>query len=456
MLDTYTTNKNGYFITNYYVCGEGYYIREISSSEGYLVDPTEYYINCSTDRYSVELNTEYIDVYEDIIKGQIGLVKHTDNGDTQIETPEVGAVFEVYLKSAGSYDVAEETERDILVIDSDGFALSKELPYGVYTVKQTKGWEGRELLPDFDVAITKDGYVYRYIINNANFESYIKVTKTDATTGKIIPYAGAAFQIYDPEGNLVKMKYTYPQVTVIDTFYTTADGTLVTPETLPYGKGYSLVEVQANYGYVLDSTPVFFDVMQEKAEQENDIVIVNVVKGNMPQMGTITITKSGEIFASVTEKDGVYQPVYKVAGLEGAVFSVYAAEDIYTPDGTLRYSKGEKVDTITTSSDGTATTKELHLGKFELREDTAPYGMLLNGESVFAELVYAGQEIKVTSTSASMINERQKIVLDLLKAMEQDETFKLGMNGEISKVFFGLYATETLTAADGTEIPRMA
>lgn len=454
LLDTYTTDKNGYFVTDYYICGEGYYLREISSSEGYLVDPYDYYIDCSADRYTVELNTEYIDVYEDIIKGKIGLVKHTDNGDTQIETPEVGAEFEVFLKSAGSYKNSEETEREILVIDDGGFAISKELPYGVYTVKQTKGWEGRELLPEFDVAITQDGYVYRYIINNANFESYIKVTKTDATTGKTIPYAGAAFQIYDPEGNLVKMKYTYPQVTVIDTFYTTADGTLITPETLPYGKGYSLVEVQANFGYVLDSTPVFFDVMQENSSQENDIVIVNVVKGNMPQMGIITITKSGEIFASVTEKDGIYQPVYKIAGLKGAVFSVYAAEDIYTPDGTLRYSKGEKVDTITTGSDGIAKTKELHLGKFELREDTAPYGMLLNGESVFAELVYAGQEIKVTSTSTAMTNERQKIILDLLKAMEQDETFKLGMNGEISKVSFGLYAAETLIAADGTEIPK--
>lgn len=454
LIDIYTTDRNGYFITDYYICGEGYYIQEISPSEGYLLDSAKYYINCTADRYTVELNTEYLDVTEEIIKGRIGLVKHTDDGDTRIETPETGAVFEVYLKSSGSYKNAKGTERDKLVIDEDGFALSKELPYGVYTVHQTKGWEGRERLPDFDVAITKDGFVYRYIINNANFKSYIKITKTDSTTGKVIPYAGAGFKLYAPDGTQIKMQYTYPAVTVIDTFYTTADGTLVTPETLPYGKGYSLVEVQANYGYVLDSTPVYFDIMQENSTAESDITIVNVTKGNQPQMGTITITKSGEVFSSVAEKDGVYQPVYKVTGLEGAVFSVYADENIYTLDGTLRCEKGQKVDTVTTGQDGKATTKALYLGKYVIKEDKAPYGMVLNSEPVFAELTYAGQDISVTAVAVSMTNKRQKIALDLLKAMEQDETFQLGMNGEISKVSFGLYAAETLTAADGTEIPK--
>ena len=130
------------------------------------------------------------------------------------------------------------------------------MPYGVYTVHQTKGWEGRELMSDFDVFISKDGQTYRYLINNANFESFIKVVKKDAETGKTIPYAGAGFQIYDPAGNKVTMTFTYPTPTTIDTFYTDADGQLVTPEKLEYGKGYSLVEVQAPYGYVIDSTPV--------------------------------------------------------------------------------------------------------------------------------------------------------------------------------------------------------
>ena len=140
---------------------------------------------------------------EQVIKGNISIIKHTDNGETQIETPEEGAVFEVYLKAAGSYEAAKETERDTLTCDENGFAQSKDMPYGIYTVKQTSGWEGRELMKPFDVFINQDGQTYRYLINNANFESYIKIVKKDAETGKTIPYAGAGFQIYDPSGSLV-------------------------------------------------------------------------------------------------------------------------------------------------------------------------------------------------------------------------------------------------------------
>ena len=138
----------------------------------------------------------------------------------------------MFLKSAGSYENAKETERDVLTCDENGFAQTKDMPYGIYTVRQTSGWEGRELMKDFDVFISKDGQTYRYLINNANFESYIKIVKKDAETGNTIPYAGAGFQIYDPNGNLVTMTFTYPEVTTIDTFYTTADGDLITPQTL--------------------------------------------------------------------------------------------------------------------------------------------------------------------------------------------------------------------------------
>lgn len=200
-------------------------------------------------------------------------------------------------------------------------------------VKQIKGWEGRELLDPFEVFVSEDGEVYRYLINNANFESYLHVVKTDSTTGKTIPYAGAGFQIYAPDGSLVTMSYTYPTLTVIDTFYTDENGTLLTPEKLPYGKGYSLVEVQAPHGYVLDATPIYFDVTEENSADENGITIVKVVKENEPQKGTITITKTGEVFSSVVESDGAYQPVYEIKGLAGAVYEITAAEDVVTLDG---------------------------------------------------------------------------------------------------------------------------
>ena len=453
LIDTYTTDKNGQFTTKYYVCGNDWTVREISPSEGYLLDRTIHKVGAEPELYTVEFNSTANDVTEQVIKGNIAIIKHTDNGETQIETPETGAAFEVFRKAAGSFDAAKETERDILTCDENGFAQTKDMPYGIYTVRQTSGWEGRELMKPFDVFISKDGQTYRYLINNANFESYIKVVKKDAETGNTIPYAGAGFQIYDPNGNLVTMTFTYPEVTTIDTFYTTADGELITPQTLEYGKGYSLVEVQAPYGYVLNSEPVYFDVKQENSEIDSGITVIEVVRSNMAQKGTITVSKSGEVFSSVNEAGGLYQPVYTVRGLEGAVYEITAAEDIYTLDGTLRASKGEVVDTVTTGADGTAVSKELYLGKYEVKEITAPFGMVLNEETHAVELVYAGQNVAVTETATSFYNERQRVEIDLIKRLMTDEAYGIGKNGEIFDVTFGLYAEKELTAADGTVIP---
>lgn len=454
LIDSFTTDENGQFTTGYYVCDSDWTIREINPSEGYLVDSTIHHVGAEPELYTIELNDTANDVTEQIIKGDIAIIKHTDDGETGIETPEEGAEFQIYLKAAGSYDAAKDSERDVLVCDENGFAQSKKLPYGTYIVHQTKGWEGRELMDDFEVYISQDGQTYRYLINNAAFESYIKVVKVDAETGVTIPYAGAGFQIYRPDGSKVEMTFTYPTPTTIDTFYTNAEGYLVTPEKLEYGSGYSLVEVQAPYGYVLDSTPVYFDVTEDNSTEEGGVTVIEVTKSNMAQKGVIKVSKTGEVFSSVQENEGVYQPVYEVTGLPGAVFEITALEDVYTPDGTLRYSAGEVVDTITTGEDGTAQSQPLYLGKFQVKEIEFPHGMADTGENITeVELVYAGQEVEITETSASFYNQRQKALVTLDKVLEQDETFGIGMNGEITAVTFGLYAQEDITAADSSIIP---
>ena len=454
LIDSFTTDENGQFTTGYYVCDSDWTIREINPSEGYLVDSTIHHVGAEPELYTIELNDTANDVTEQIIKGDIAIIKHTDDGETGIETPEESAEFQIYLKAAGSYDAAKDSERDVLVCDENGFAQSKKLPYGTYIVHQTKGWEGRELMDDFEVYIAQDGQTYRYLINNAAFESYIKVVKVDAETGVAIPYAGAGFQIYRPDGSKVEMTFTYPTPTTIDTFYTNAEGYLVTPEKLEYGSGYSLVEVQAPYGYVLDSTPVYFDVTEDNSTEEGGVTVIEVTKPNMAQKGVIKVSKTGEVFTSVQENAGVYQPVYEVTGLPGAVFEITALEDVYTLDGTLRYSAGEVVDTITTGEDGTAQSQPLYLGRFQVKEIEFPHGMADTGENITeVELVYAGQEVEITETSASFYNQRQKALVTLDKVLEQDETFGIGMNGEISAVTFGLYAQEDITAADGSIIP---
>lgn len=458
LVDKYVTDSEGQFTTKEYVCDSDWTIREITPSEGYLLDKTIHKVGAEPKLFTIEHNLVANDVTEQVMKGNIAIIKHTDDGETKIETPENGAEFEVYLKSSGSFEKADKDERDTIVCDENGFAQTKDMPYGVYTVHQTKGWEGREFMKDFDVFISQDGQTYRYLINNANFESYIKVVKKDAETGKTIPYAGAGFQIYDPAGNKVSMTFTYPTPTTIDTFYTDADGQLVTPGKLDYGKGYSLVEVQAPYGYVLDSTPVSFDVTEENSTQEGGITLIKVDKPNMAQKGTISVEKTGEVFFGVNvsgeeDEDVIYQPVYKVKGLAGAVYEITADEDVITPDGTLRYHKGDVVDTVTTDEDGTAKSKELYLGKYTVVETKAPTGMVINKEKHSVELTYAGQDVAVTETATSFVNERQKVKISLEKILEQDETFGIGKNDEIKNISFGLYAKEDVVSSSGTVIP---
>jgi len=468
LVDKYTTDKNGSFTTSYYVCGDNWTLKEIEPSEGYLLDETEYHIGAEAKKYTLGNNSVSIGVTEDILKGKIAIIKHTDDGSTKIETPEVGAEFQVYLKSAGGYSKAKETERDILTCDEYGFAETKDLPYGIYTVHQTKGWNGTEFIADFDVFISENNKTYKYLINNASLESYVKIVKVDSETGKQIPYAGAGFQIYDSNGNKVTMKYTYPNVTEIDTFYTNSDGYLITPETLPYGKGYSVVEVQAPYGYLLDSTPVYFDITAENTSEENGVTIVKTEKKNTPQKGTITVEKTGEIFSNVmaigvgyTDENGndvvlptIYQSEYSVSGLSDAVFEIYADEDITTTDGTVRAKKDELVATLKTNSKGTATSKQLYLGKYRVVETVAPYGTVINPEPHTVELTYSGQNEKLTNNSTSFTNDRQKVEIDLTKVLEQNKKFNIGNNDEILNVSFGLYADEDLKALNGTAIPK--
>ena len=197
LIDTYTTDENASFTTKYYICDTNWTIREISASEGYLVNDEVYKVGADPKLYTVEYNECKNAVTEQVIKGKIAIIKHTDDGSTQIETPEKGAEFQVYLKSAGSFVNADKDEKDTIICDEDGFASTKLMPYGVYTVHQTKGWEGREKIKDFDVFIDTDMKEYKFLINNSNFESYLKVVKLDKETNKQIAYKGAGFEIYD-------------------------------------------------------------------------------------------------------------------------------------------------------------------------------------------------------------------------------------------------------------------
>ena len=442
---TYTTDENGYFKTDEFVCGN-YTLQELSPSEGYLLDETVYPVGAEAKNYKIESNMVSVDVTEDVIKGKISMIKHSDNDENVVENLEKGAEFEIFLKSADSYNNAKDSEKDYLVTDENGFAETKLMPYGMYTVRQTKTVNDAEFAPDFDVFIAENGKTYEYILNNAPFKSYIHVTKIDAESGKTIPYEGAGFQIFDSENQLVNMG--------VDTLYTNSEGFLITPETLPYGD-YILVEVQAPFGYILDKTPVPFSVTAANSEEENAVNIVRVTKSDTAQKGRISVQKTGEIFSSISENEEKYTPIFEEKGLENAVFQVIAAEDIITPDGTVRANAGDVVAELVTDENGYAESDLLYLGKYEIMEVSAPYGYVKNPEIQAVELTYAGQEIEIRDTiEKHFLNDYQGIEISLKKVMEHDETFGIGTNSEYKNVRFGLFAAEEIIAADGSFIPE--
>ena len=259
LIDEYTTDENGYFKTKEYVCGN-YTVQEISPSEGYLLDKTVYSVGAEAENYSIEHNPISMTVTEDVIKGNIAIIKHSDDGSTQIETPEVGAEFEVYLKSSGSYEAAKDSEKDYLVCDENGYAATKKLPYGIYVVHQTKGWESTEYMEDFEVVISENEKEYFYLLNDAVKKSFVKIVKKDAETGNVIPVSGIGFKVWDcANSEYISQKIYYPSEMILDTFYTDESGSLMLPQELAYGD-YELHEVQSAEGYVLDKNPVPFTI----------------------------------------------------------------------------------------------------------------------------------------------------------------------------------------------------
>ncbi|WP_337402939.1 SpaA isopeptide-forming pilin-related protein [Porcipelethomonas sp.] len=461
LVDTYTTDENGYFKTKEYVCGDNWTIREVSPSEGYLLDETVYSVGAEANNYTVEKNTVKMTVKEEVIKGKISIIKHSDDGTTQIETPEEGAEFEVYLKSAGSFEAAKESEKDYLVCDKNGFDETKLLPYGIYIVHQTKGWENTEWMKDFEVVISENEKSYFYLINDAVLTSLVKIVKKDAETGNIIPVSGIGFKVWDCQNECyVEQTINYPTQITIDTYYTDESGSLMMPSELVYGN-YELHEVQTANGYVLDGTPVPFAI---DGQEE----VITVEKLNTAQKGRISVQKSGDIFTRVnkassayTDEDGnlienptTYTPVFEIGNLAGAVFQVIASEDIITADGTVRAKAGDVVAELITDENGYAETDLLYLGKYEVKEIIAPNGYVLNSKSQFIELVYAGQEIEVRETvNTAFVNDYQRVEINLEKILEQDETFGIGTNEEYKNVRFGLFAEEEITAANGSTIP---
>lgn len=443
--DYITTDSNGYAETKELPYGT-YTVHQVKSFPGNRV-VADFNVSVSSDE-TYKYNLE-----NPIVKGKVSINKTREDANYN-KVNEAGAEFEVFLKTYGSYANATDNTRDYLTTDANGYAITKELPYGTYTVHQTKSFEGNRVVADFEVVIA-NGQTYHYNLDNPIIVSKVKVFKKDAVTGRMIAYAGAGFKIIKPDGNV----YSYSDNgNVADIFYTDATGSVMIGGVLPYSKGYKLVEVQAPTGYVLDSTPVPFDITKDTMENEDGALVVKVTKNNKPVVGSITIEKTGEVLVSFDgpeEADNKNHFVYAVRKLKGAEFVVYADEDIYSPDyavdsngnRVIIYAKDSVVANVVSDESGVAKVENLPLGKYRVVEKKAPATLVLNAKTMYAELAYEGQNQPLVSKSVSLFNERQKVVINAIK---KDKNTLEALEGTT----IGLFANEDILNADGKVVVK--
>lgn len=515
-------------------------IQETKAPKGYLLNE-KVFVRQITSKGT----TEGVETYnmptieEEVIRGDIQLVKYGENND---EPGDSGADIKKPLKDI-KFHLTSKTNGDVytIITDENGFASTKQfgnsdrgnLPFDTYTVTEESPYPEYDIIAPFEVTVDEEGRTYSYILRNDTVDAPLAVQKVDKETGKVIPIAGAQFQILDENKKPITMKVSYPTPMELDTFETDANGSFTLPEKLEYGS-YYLHEVKAPEGYLLGLADIPFVVDQEfdwenplsitypdapvkgkiritKTDKETDKPIPSGAEFTVTATEDITTpdgtirTEKGAVVATLTtdekgkaETEALYLGKYVVKetkapngyllnpkefevtleyenqeteivygdvtvpdelakgkirvkktdaetgnGLSGAEFEIRAKEDIITPDGTVKVKAGTVVDTIKTSDKGTAETKELYLGKYEVQETKAPEGYLLNTQKYPVELIYADQETEIVYGDVTVPDELAKGQIEILK--KDEETGNL-----LSGAEFTVTAAEDITTPDGT------
>ena len=456
---TLTTDENGEASVENLYLGE-YFVKEITPPVGYLADESEHDLVCSYEGdLTATVERECVSL-EQVKKQPFEIIKAANNGETDADLLS-GAGFTAYLlsdltvKEDGSYDfdsaepvVIGENGATEMFTDEKGYACSIALPYGTYLVRETTTPHNYKPVDDFIVRITEHNpttpQVWRVLLDE-EFEAKLKIIKQDDETKKPVLHKGTEFRIYDlDKQEYVEQVTTYPTTTVHKTFFTDEEGYLILPQNLKIGH-YRIEEVTAPYGYTLNENYVEIAVDSDTAYQIDPVsgdVVIEAVYENHPVKGKLKIVKQGEVLDGFS-KDFVYE----VENLAGAVFEVYAAEDIYTADfqkdaegnRILEYSAGELVGTVTTDENGEAYLTDLPLGSYKIVEATAPEGFVLNGEAQTVTFTYKDQETPVIEQEAVFQNERQKVEVSVVK---KDAETQATVEGAV----FGLYAKEDILA----------
>lgn len=442
-----------------------YYVKEITPPIGYLIDEGEYDLECSYEGDLVKTVERSTESSEQVMKQPFQVIKAANNGKTDADLLK-GAGFTAYLKSSlktnpdGSYDFASAKPvvltadgKTEMFTDARGYACSIPLPYGTYLVKETTTPHNYKPVDDFLVTISEnhpdEPQIWRILLDD-EFKAKLKIVKKDDETKRPVLVSGTEFKIYDLDHKkYVEQVTTYPTTVTHKSYFTDSQGYLILPNNLSIGH-YRIEEVTAPDGYTLNQNYVEIAVDSNTAYQMDSVsgdVVIEVDYENHPVKGKLTVYKKGEMLAGFN-KDFIYEEQF----LKDAVFEVYAAEDIYSPDyqkdadgnRIVVYAKDTLVTTITTGDDGMAVAENLPLGAYRVVEKTAPEGFVLNPEAAEVVFVYEGQDTPVVEQEVTIGDERQKVAITVEKQDAENSAVVAG-------AVFGIYNKEDITA-DGKVI----
>ena len=479
--------QNGYLEFPAQLCGN-YYIQEITPGEGYLVNTNQYPILLKDPG-----TTAVIEVKNQVKKGRIKLKKLAIVNSEQQQRPEEGAMnpladaeFTLSLNSNPDIQYKERT-------DQQGEATFKDIPYGIYTLKETQtpeGFIGGAI--EREVNISEDGQVLSYYFGNKDFYSDLIIQKKDAEDGRPVAIKGAQFKIFDVSENKFVTQYSAAHLFLpISEWSTDEKGKLGLDKPLK-GGDYILVEVKAPEGYLrnpVDETSVEFSYEGKEYQgipftlNEKNCTLIEISgksyyqyeQGfkNKPAKGRIAVEKTGEMVDGTQDRKTSYGLLttfhFKEKPLAGAVFEIYAAEDITgVSDGVkerIYHHAGDKVAELTTREDGKAVTEDLYLGKYHVVEKSTAEGFVVDPEVHQVELTYPGEEVEAADhvVTLQVKNKRQNVNFKIKKNEEVLEGYRQENQQEVElikkekpaeDIVFGVFTAEKLSDGRDGWIPE--
>ena len=419
------------------VCGK-YYAQEVHAPKGYMLDSERVYDIDLTWREDGRKIVQVSSTISDVpAKGEIVFTKV--DAESGLPVAVAGCEAEVYanediVTGDGTIRAHKGEKVANLVTDANGAAVTSELYLGSYQIVETFAPEGYLLNANpVNVVLQYVNEVTSVVsaatqIADENAKGVIEITKRDRETGKVIPLAGAVFEVR-AKNDIVTGDGTIrvPAGEIVATISTQDDGTCVT-DPLYLGL-YTVTEIKAPAGYTLDTNK--YEALVSYKDQLTPITTTSESIENTAQKGVISVTKIDSETGNTV-----------LSG--GAEFSVTAVGDIVTGDGTVRARDGEVVDTIITADDGIAKTKALYLGTYSIQEITAPEGYLLTDEKQTVTLEYGDQ-------AEPLVYEMISVADRPVKGQVYVKKENSDLEEPLADVEYEIRAKDDVVGKDGTE-----